>query len=872
MKRKTSVIAKQGEHKGQLKIFFSYTSKTGATSDMLGEAAELSSRGYEVIVSVLRSPETGAPQGVPFDLGYFLAQHPDFVVIDDIAFDNAGGSVNKHRWQDVEELLKAGIDVYATMHVGNIESERDRITQITGIEPKFTIPEKIFFSCDQLEFVDIDPKELQERSAQNGSGNPLDLVALKELRALALHWVSEYALQSSKKDTKHHSLRSLDVKVLALLHMDGADELVIHEASRMAEALHAPLQVLYVDRAASGAKKANKLEQKKQESFAALRELCESLQANFVVLNGEDAPQVAADYIQMHGVSDVVMSREPLNMLRRLVLPFMLPRVDKMASLLPAVHIHSVPRILGGKRHKLANPVLKSSAFNLSVHDVWVTLVAVVFATLCIKMLSNIGFSNQTSVLVYVLSAAVVARVTKGYLPGILCSLLSTVAMSYFFVRPYFSFEVEHKANYVTFVIMLVVSLIITTLASRMQRDSMRARYREQHTQVLYELNKTLLLTRGMSDVASVSLETVSRLFDKASVLYLGNPYDEVVVKTRPAKSDVNTSLFSEVLEKEAAFRCFSQQVETGMGTDVLSTASAFYLPVHTGDTTRAVLGVSFRTGEISVDNKNFLLMMVNQIALALERQALLDEHRHDLRVAKLDSVRTRYAEEISQHLDQSSIVLNEYARKLLACPEEEGKKKEQLIALISSESTREHYLSAGLNRVLTGKKSDKLKGNQALVALNYLVKAAVDKARENCPEIKMALELRDTETKLIVDTKMFVDALSLLVSYMAKHQSSPEGIAVNLRSHTKGSLITLCNDQDEEAVELINLVTSPSYAAKREQQLSQASLSELAELGDTDDKPALISASAALRAHGGSIRARRRIGGGVVLSIQIPY
>lgn len=867
-RKQTTIVKKQTEHKGQLKLFFSYSPKTGATSDMLGEARELSQRGYGVIISLVRSPETGQAQGIPFDLGYFLSEAPDLVVIDDLAYDNPEGATNKHRWQDVEELLQAGIDVFATMHVGNLESEKDRVSQITGQDYKLIVPERFFYGCDQLEFVDIDPKELKDRLSGMGVES-YDLVQLKELRALALRCVSEYASRSSQKESKRRLLRSLDEKVLALIYLDGADEVVIHEAARISEALEAPLKVLYVDRATANL--SSETAAKKEAALSSLQELTENLEGDFVVLNGEDVSGVAADYIQTNGITDVVMSRTPLSAFRRMFLPIALPRADKIATLLPSVHIHSVPRMMSMKKYKLQSSSW-GSAFSLRLRDGIFIAVAIALSTLIIKLLSTIGFSNQTSVLVYVLASSVVARFTKGYLPGVLCTLISTAALSYFFVRPYYSFAVEHKANYVTFVIMILVSLIITTLASRMQRDSLRARYREQHTQALYELNKNLLHSRGMFDVVSTALETVTRLFDKAAVIYLEDPYKEGSSKMRAASSDVNINLFTNTIEKEAAKRCLDHLEETGFGTDVLSTADALYVPISSSEESRAVLGLSMRTGGLNVDDKSFLLMIVNQIALAFERQLFIDEHRSDLQEAELGLVRARFAQEIVNHASLSSMYINELARKVLSSSDEEAEIKEQYLHLLAAESRREHHFTEGLALALSEKSGDKQKSKSSAVGLGYLVRAAVDKVREKQPRALIALELHDIDEKPIVDKRIFISSLSHIIKYMVEHNKAGKSVQVSMRTHSKGPMVSLANDQDGRAVELLNTIFSSSYLNKREQMFAAGPrLRRLDASLSTDSEVDLVMAAAAIRAHGGKLRARKRIGGGIIVSLQLP-
>ncbi len=896
---------------------------------MLGEALELMESGYTCIISLVRTPEklqlSQEINNVPFDLDYLLTEHPDFVLIDDIACTNTPSSSNKYRWQDVQDLLAAGIDVFATMHVGNLMSVSDRVSQILSVEPEHLVPDLVFYSCDQLEFVDIDPKELIERHKNLGIYGPSspDLSQLKELRALALHCVSEYASRSSRKEAKRRLLRSLDEKVLALIYLDGADELVIHEAARIAEALDAPLKVLLVDRSPDNLLSSHE-KKKKETALSSLHELTEKLSGEFIVLKGEDSLSIAADYIQAQAVTDVVLSRAPLSAARRMLLPLVLPRADKIAALLPTVHIHSVPQLLKVKKYHLRAPILRQAVLNLRFKDLVFTLLTVAVATIIVQLLSSVGFSSQTSVLLYVLGAALVARFSQGYLPGVIASLLSIATMSYFFVRPYYSFSVEHKAHYVTFLVMIVVSLIITTLASRMQRDSQRARLREQHTQVLYELNKNLLHTRGIQDVVSTSLETITRLFDRAAVMYLKDPFIEGSAKVRPATGDMDVALFSSSLEKEAAKKALEKQLETGADSDIMSMASAHYIPISAGEDSKsclAVLGISTRKAPLSEDDKTFISMISNQIALAFERQIFIDEHRYDLQKAELNAIKTRFAEEIIKHASLSSRYANELSRKLIALKldssnlhdaqaEEEQVQDtcsqlalaavqrqdedvklqlqsaqeqaepscptvELLSHLIAAESQREHRFTEALSLVLTPSLA-----NYESVELAYLLKAAQEKLKgaqherqSSCPCL-IKLDLSGIESKALVEKRLFINSLVLLMKHLSgllMHAEDKKVLQVSLRQNPKGKIISFATDSGEEELELLNLIFSDSYLHKREQAIFKApSLKRLDRKLSAQDELDLILATAGLRAHGAKLRARKRLGGGLIVTIQL--
>ena len=151
--------------RGSLKLFFSYAPFTGTTTALLDEVQGMVARGRDVFLEEMSVPATGKHVGQPFDVDAVLKRRPDLVALDDFAIANPPGSRNKYRYQDALELLHAGIDVYAVLRVSSLQGERDRITLITGREPRCSVPDHLFYNAQQVEFVDIDPEELAERSA-----------------------------------------------------------------------------------------------------------------------------------------------------------------------------------------------------------------------------------------------------------------------------------------------------------------------------------------------------------------------------------------------------------------------------------------------------------------------------------------------------------------------------------------------------------------------------------------------------------------------------------------------------------------------------------------------------------------------------------
>lgn len=181
---------------GLLKLYFTYAQGTGATTELLEELQVMVGQGKDVYISEMVMPSTGNTVGTPFDLDYALKRRPDLVALDNFAALNAPSARNRHRYQDALELMRAGIDVHAVLRVDNLESEQERLLQITGTSPSELVPDRMFYHAQQVEFVDVDPQELTVRIRAQGR-TPLDVDVLHQLRSLALECFSYYVSQRS---------------------------------------------------------------------------------------------------------------------------------------------------------------------------------------------------------------------------------------------------------------------------------------------------------------------------------------------------------------------------------------------------------------------------------------------------------------------------------------------------------------------------------------------------------------------------------------------------------------------------------------------------------------------------------------------------
>jgi two-component system sensor histidine kinase KdpD len=493
------------ERHGKLKIYFGYAAGVGKTYSMLSDAHEAKKNGIDVIagyiepharpetMALLEGLETLPPleisyRGIAlkeFDLDCAIRRQPELILVDELAHTNTEGCRNKKRYQDVEELLRAGIDVYTTINVQHIESLNDVVASITGIAIRERIPDSIFDSADQIELVDIEPEDLidrlqkgkiyREEQAKKALSNFFVKEKLINLREIALRrtadQVNRFALQNreSTKDSGSYA----NEHILVCLSSALSNAKVIRTAARMAEAFHGAFTALFVETPGT-----QELEDKNRTVLRENLRLAEQLGAQIATVYGEDVPAQIAEYAKASRVSKIVMGRS-IHMGRWLVKSNF---VDKLTALAPNLDIYIIPDMQSSfqrKRLRFIKPAKASLADSAKSIGI---LIACTFIGL---WFFSLHFLVANIIMVYLLGVLLTAIVTKNRIYTVVSSVLSVLLFNFFFTDPRFSFEAYDPGYPVTFLVMLVAALIISSLTTRIKEQARQSAQKAYRTEVL---------------------------------------------------------------------------------------------------------------------------------------------------------------------------------------------------------------------------------------------------------------------------------------------------------------------------------------------------------------------------------------------------
>lgn len=620
--------------RGRLKIFFGASAGVGKTYSMLAAAQTAKQQHIDVLIGVIETHGRAETQALTkgldvlplkqimdknrtlteFDLDAALLRKPQLILIDELAHSNIIGSRHPKRWQDVEELLSAGIDVWSTMNVQHLESLNDIVGGITGIRVWETVPDHVFDTADEVVIVDLPPDDLlqrlkegkvylphqAERAVQNffRKGN---LIALRELalRRTADRVDSEmlqYRITSAVKP-----VWGTRDSLLACVGPHEQGEKTVRSTARLAAQLNVPWHAVYVETSAL-----QRLPETKRRRILATLKLAQEMGAQISTLAGHDIAETLVKYARQHNLSKVVMGRDD-HAHRRFWKGMLADRIGALGADLDVIQVslatsqrtHTEPRST-----KIETPVMWRSY-------IWS---AVLCAVMTLAALPLAQVLEQANIVMLFLLAVVAVAVRFGRGPAILAAFLSVAAFDFFFVAPRFSFAFADIQYLVTFSVMLVVALVIGQMTAGLTYQARVAQKREDRMRALYEMSRLLSAALMTEQVADISARFLSDEFGARSALLVADDNNKLL----PPMVTGDAPQVDDAIAQWS----FDKTEPAGYGTDTLPSSSTLYLPLSAPMRVRGVLAVQPRdTSRLVVPEQRRLLdTCASLLAISLER------------------------------------------------------------------------------------------------------------------------------------------------------------------------------------------------------------------------------------------------------------
>lgn len=854
--------------RGKLKIFFGASAGVGKTFAMLLAARQARSHDEEVVAGVVethgRSETAALLEGLEvlplreieyrghvlkeFDLDGALARKPALILIDELAHSNVAGSRHPKRWQDVEELLGAGIDVYTTVNVQHLESLNDVVGGITGVRVWETVPDHVFDNADEVVLVDLPPDELlrrldegkvylphQAKRAIHNFFRKGNLIALRELALRRTADRVDVDVRAYRRAKSVEAVWQTRDSLLACVGPGAGGERAVRSAARIAAQLNAPWHAIYVE-----TPRLQRLPKAARERILQTLRLAKDLGAQTATLPGDDAALATLAYARDHNHTKVVVGRDHEASLWRRSF------ADRLGGLAPDLDVIQVARAAppgkGGARAREKSSV---------PHDTtdwpaygWSVAACTAVTLLSFPLSKWLELSNI--VMIYLLAVVGVAlRFGRG--PAMLAAFLSVASFDFFFVPPRFSFAVSDAQYLVTFAVMLAVALIIGQLMANLRYQARVAMNRESRAHALYEAARDLSAALLIQQIDEICERFIERVFGAKSAIILADADSRL---QHPQSGAVTADL-------GIAQWAYDHVEPAGLGTNTLPAAPMLYIPLKAPMRARGVLVVQPQRVDWlqTPEQRRLLDTFSTLLAIAVERVHYVEVAQDAMIKMESERLRNSVLAVLSHDLRTPLTALVGLADTLnmapLATPQAET------ATAIRQEALR---MSALVNNLLDMARlqSGEVRLNRQWQPIEEVVGSALNASLAVLDGRRINVALPDNLPFVEFDAVLIERVLCNLLENSVKYTSADSTIDIRARRKENTMEIAVCDDGPGLPPGLSDKLFDKFTRGRPESPIPGVGLG-------------LAICRAVVEAHGGTIRAENGVPRGACFIFELP-
>lgn len=867
--------------RGRLKVFFGYAAGVGKTFAMLEAARREKAQGVEVVVgyvephgraeteALLEGLEALPFRQVPyrgvtlreFDLDAALARKPQLLLVDELAHTNAEGLRHAKRWQDVEELLDAGVDVYTTLNVQHVESLNDVIAQITGVVVHETLPDAVLEQADEIELIDLTPEELTERltagkvylapQAERALKNFFQKSNLVALREMSLRQAADRLrrdVDAARQDKSVTVPWATNERLLVCVGPSPTTARLLRTAKRMSVAFGCEWLAVAVTTPQSAVQSLAAREQ-----VAEHLRLAEQLGAETHTLVGDNVSHTVVEFAQSRNVSKIVVGKTAQSWWRRLLARSI---VDQLLEQSGEIDVYVIRGDDGDEvTPRNRSRVEATPQTKIAWNDYLRTALVIAACGLVGWSFVWLNLAETNIVMLFLLGVVIVAA-WLGRGPAIAAAVASVLVFDFCFIPPYFSFAVSDAQYLLTFGVMLGIGLLISTLTARVQQQLQLSRQQERRTAALFRLTRQLSELVGSDFLVQTSGRQLAEIFSGEVVVFLRIENGVELrfgQQTSVAALPVNAVVAQWVAEHSQI---------AGAGTDTLPNATALFVPLVGSRQTVGAIGVKPEEAGRFFDpeQRRLLETCASLIALAIERdQSVLDAQQAQVQV-ETEQLRSSLLSSVSHDLRTPLAAMAGAATSLMNPDSQltEAARRELLQSVVE-ESLR---LSRLVDNLLdmTRLESGAIRVNRDWQVLEEIVGSSLHHVRDQLARHTVTTQLPANLPLVQVDGVLFEQVFVNLLENAARYTPAGSRIEISAREIASGVEIRVTDN-------------GPGLPRGTESQLFEKFVrgDSVSPDGRRGVGLGLAICRGIVQAHGGSITAHNRPEGGAEFVITLP-
>ncbi len=859
---------------GRLKIFLGYAAGVGKTYAMLEAARGRKRDGRDVAAGYVEShgrSETDAllaglelipRREMPYagvtlpemDLDALLARKPQIALVDELAHSNVPGSRHEKRWQDVEELLAAGIDVYTTVNIQHFESLNDVVARITGITVRETVPDRLLDAAFEIRLVDIPPEDLLQR-LQEGKVYLPEQAALatdKFFRPGNLMALRELSLRRTAERVDNQMRAYMETQAISgpwptterlLVCVSGSpfSEQLIRATRRLADELNGAWHTLYIETPATD----KQARENRERIWKDLR-FAESLGAQVATVSATMVAEGVVEFAVRHNITKIVVGKPSRSRWRDLLHQPLVDQIIRKSGSIDVVVVSFTPDDTPRPDHagKTVHAPLALGAYGASV------LLVIATSLVCLLLKPLLEPTNMA--MIYLL-AVVLAAVRLGRKPAILTAFMGVLAFDFFFVPPHLTFAVADTQYLITFAALFIVGVVISSLVARARERAEMIRVREVQTASLYYLSRDLAAAADIPAIMGAVIANVEEALSAHAVILLAEGERlEVMAASNGLELDGK--------EHAVADWAFRNRQQAGRGAETLVSARLLYLPLQTPGSILGVLGVKMRhePDYRSPESRRLLDAFSTQAAMAIERvrfagqaeQAQILQARENLERALLNSI----SHDLRTPLVSITGVLSSLKDEgeLL-----DGKARDALLDTACGEAERLNRFVANLLD-MTRIEAGAIRLNRAECDIQDLVGCAMASVRQRAGSRAVRISLPDDLPPVPMDMVLMIQVLVNLLDNAFKYAPAENDIEISACREGRRLTLTVADHGPGVPEQDLQRVFDKFYRIPVPEGAGGTGLG-------------LSICKGIVEAHGGTIRAENRNGGGLAVTMRLP-